>query len=106
MFERSVTTPRHGRGHGPKVAALARRGTDGKSVCIPCKNSCGRCSRCLLGGQYKEGRSRGTGRDPASLKHGKGEGRISAKVFTFRDLTPPKAFKFQDLKPPKVFKSQ
>ena len=27
VFERSVTTPRHGSGHGPKVAALARRGT-------------------------------------------------------------------------------
>ena len=27
VFGRSVTTPRHGRGHGPKVAALARRGT-------------------------------------------------------------------------------
>ena len=34
----------------------------------------------LLGGRHKEGRSRGTGRDPASLKHRKGEGRIAADV--------------------------
>ena len=27
IVERFVTTPCHGRGHGPKVAALARRGT-------------------------------------------------------------------------------
>ena len=27
-----MTTPRHGRGHGPKVAALARRGTVGSVV--------------------------------------------------------------------------
>ena len=34
----------------------------------------------LLGGRPKEGRSRGTGRDPISLKHHKGEGRIAAYV--------------------------
>ena len=34
----------------------------------------------LLGGRHKEGRSRGTGHDPTSLKHRKGEGRIAADV--------------------------
>ena len=34
----------------------------------------------LIGGWHKEGRSRGTGRDPASPKHRKGEGRIAADV--------------------------
>ena len=34
----------------------------------------------LLGGRHKEVRSRVTGRDPASLKHQKGEGRIAADV--------------------------
>ena len=32
VFERSVTTPRHGRGHGPKVAVLARHRTENKSI--------------------------------------------------------------------------
>ena len=35
----------------------------------------------LLGGRHKEGRSRGTGHDPTSLKHRKVEGRIAADVF-------------------------
>ena len=34
----------------------------------------------LLGGQHKEGRSRGTGHDPTSLEHRKGEGRITVDV--------------------------
>ena len=34
----------------------------------------------LLGGQNNEGRNRGTGHDPASLKHRKGEGWIAADV--------------------------
>ena len=34
----------------------------------------------LLGGRHKEGRIRGTSRDPASLKHHKGKGRIAADV--------------------------
>ena len=34
----------------------------------------------LLGGRHKEGRSRGTGHDPNSLKHRKGEGQIAADV--------------------------
>ena len=39
MFERSATTPRHGRGHGPKVAALARRGAKIKEVPVLVRNS-------------------------------------------------------------------
>ena len=34
----------------------------------------------LRGGWHKEGGSRGTGRDPASLNHWKGEGWIAADV--------------------------
>ena len=34
----------------------------------------------LLGRRHKEGRSRGTGHDPTSLKHQKGEGRIAMDV--------------------------
>ena len=34
----------------------------------------------LRGGRHKEGGSRGTGRDPASLHPRKGEGRIAADV--------------------------
>ena len=34
----------------------------------------------LLGGRHEEGRSRVTGHDPTSLKHRKGEGRITADV--------------------------
>ena len=34
----------------------------------------------LLGVWHKEGRRRGTGHDPTSLKHQKGEGRIAADV--------------------------
>ena len=34
----------------------------------------------LLGGLHKEGRSRGTGLDPTSLEHQKGDGRIAVDV--------------------------
>ena len=34
----------------------------------------------LLGGRHKEGRSRGTGHDPTSLKHRKGEVQIAVDV--------------------------
>ena len=34
----------------------------------------------LLGGRHKEGGSRGTGHNPTSLKHRKGEGRIAVDV--------------------------
>ena len=34
----------------------------------------------LLGGRHKEGRSRGTGHDPTSLKHQNGEGQITVDV--------------------------
>ena len=34
----------------------------------------------LLGGRHKEGRSRGTGHDPTSLEHRKGEGQITVDV--------------------------
>ena len=39
VFGRSVTTPRHGRGHGPKVAALDTRGTSMKRVMIQNSNN-------------------------------------------------------------------
>ena len=43
------------------------------------------CNNCiglksLLGGRHKEGRRRGTGPDPASMNHRKGEGRIAVNV--------------------------
>ena len=34
----------------------------------------------LFGGRHKEIRSRGTGHDPTSLEHRKGEGRIAVDV--------------------------
>ena len=42
-----------------------------------------RIPRPLLGGLNKEGRSRGTGHDPTSLEHQKGEGRIAVNVVWF-----------------------
>ena len=48
--------------------------------CIPLFRSLISMPKWLLGGRHKEGRSRGTGHDPTSLKNQKGEGRIAADV--------------------------
>ena len=53
--------------------------------------SVGLCFRSLslLGGRHKEVRSRGTGHDPTSLKHQKGEGRIAADVVLHIGILKP-----------------
>ena len=43
----------------------------------------------LLGGRHKEVRTRGTGHDPTSLKHWKGEGRIAVDVVLNTGIQKP-----------------